>query len=967
MIENEFQENDIGSQWHRWDLHLHTPSSYDYDNKSITSKDIVDRLLEEGIRVVAVTDHHTINISQIREIQQLGAGQLTVLPGIELRDDHGGNPVHYISIFPEDCDLEHVWTTFQGVLGLTSAGIREKGGDDRVYVPIEKGAALTRKLNGVVSIHAGSKSNSIEEIKNSQQFQQRIKYDITNEWVDLMEIGQLKDIDVHLKMIFPEIGFDRPLIICSDNHNAFEYGIKVPLWFCAEPTFRGLLMVLREPCDRIYIGQRPLEMIRVEQNQTKYIRGILFQRKATAPENEKWFNGSLQFNPGLVAIIGNKGTGKSALSDILGLLGGFKNDESFSFLNSNRFRHPTSGYSSHFEATLEWFSGEKKTRCLSDSAKPEEVERIKYLPQDHVEKVCNELVGLGEKGFERELKTVIFSHVPETRRLSCATLDDLIEFRVTEKQKRIEALKNQLHEISRLRSQMETQADPMFKKELQEQVIRLRQELSAHDKIKPQEVFDPSINGTTSSVAPVFFKAIENAETKKKLLNECIIKEVEGLRIEERRQAVAKRLIEKLSNFQKDYDVFKASLISDAHELEVSVDTLISLIISKESIERIRDQSETNIRLTERQLNDVEPPGLKKQLALAEETIVELQWKLDAPNRNYQLYLKHLADWKTRRLEILGSEEDVESLMGKEGALASLDKLPERIAKLKEKQIEIAKKIYQEKLALTHEYRILYGPVQQFIDSHYIAKDKLKLEFRAELICEDFSSNLLNLLALNRRGSFMGVDEGRERAQKLVESTKWNEAQSVQSFLKDVDYALHVDLREKDIYSVQLKDQLIKGKKQEDIFNLLYDLDYIQPRYVLRWEGKDLSMLSPGERGALLLVFYLLIDKGDIPLIMDQPEGNLDNYTVAKVLVDCIKEARKRRQVFIVTHNPNLAVVCDANQIIHANMKKDSGNEITYTSGALESPAMIEYVTDVLEGTRWAFRLRDKKYQVGEG
>jgi ABC-type lipoprotein export system ATPase subunit len=75
--------------------------------------------------------------------------------------------------------------------------------------------------------------------------------------------------------------------------------------------------------------------------------------------------------------------------------------------------------------------------------------------------------------------------------------------------------------------------------------------------------------------------------------------------------------------------------------------------------------------------------------------------------------------------------------------------------------------------------------------------------------------------------------------------------------------------------------------------------------------AKDLSLLSPGERGTLLLVFYLLIDKGDIPLVVDQPEGNLDNHTVAKVLVNCIKEARTRRQVFMVTHNPNLAVVCD--------------------------------------------------------
>ena len=50
--------------------------------------------------------------------------------------------------------------------------------------------------------------------------------------------------------------------------------------------------------------------------------------------------------------------------------------------------------------------------------------------------------------------------------------------------------------------------------------------------------------------------------------------------------------------------------------------------------------------------------------------------------------------------------------------------------------------------------------------------------------------------------------------------------------------------------------------------------------------------MSPGERGTLLLVFYLLLDKDDIPLVIDQPEENLDNQTVYELLVPCMKEAR---------------------------------------------------------------------------
>src|SRR6266542_2834215 len=134
------QHNVRGSLWNRWDLHFHTPSSFDYEDKSVTNQLIANTLIEKGVRVVVVTDHHTIDSARIRELQQLGEDRLTVLPGIELRDDHGGTPIHYICIFTEDCDLDHVWTTLQASLGLTVAAIREKGGDERIYVPIEKGA-----------------------------------------------------------------------------------------------------------------------------------------------------------------------------------------------------------------------------------------------------------------------------------------------------------------------------------------------------------------------------------------------------------------------------------------------------------------------------------------------------------------------------------------------------------------------------------------------------------------------------------------------------------------------------------------------------------------------------------------------------------------------------------------------------------------------------------------------------------
>lgn len=121
-------------------------------------------------------------------------------------------------------------------------------------------------------------------------------------------------------------------------------------------------------------------------------------------------------------------------------------------------------------------------------------------------------------------------------------------------------------------------------------------------------------------------------------------------------------------------------------------------------------------------------------------------------------------------------------------------------------------------------------------------------------------------------------------------------------------------------------------------------------------------MLSPGEKGALLLIFYLLLDIDNKPLILDQPEDNLDNNSVAKILVRFIKNAKKQRQIIMVTHNPNLAVVADAEQIIYVNIDKQNNCEFTVESGSIENPDINKHIVDVLEGAMPAFRKRDDKY-----
>jgi len=89
---------------------------------------------------------------------------------------------------------------------------------------------------------------------------------------------------------------------------------------------------------------------------------------------------------------------------------------------------------------------------------------------------------------------------------------------------------------------------------------------------------------------------------------------------------------------------------------------------------------------------------------------------------------------------------------------------------------------------------------------------------------------------------------------------------------------------------------------------------------------------------------------------------NLDNETVVSLLVPVLSEAKKRRQIIMVTHNPNLAVVCDAEQIIYSSFDRKNAATIEYVSGSIENPVINAHVVDVLEGTKPAFNNRKIKY-----
>ena len=133
--------------------------------------------------------------------------------------------------------------------------------------------------------------------------------------------------------------------------------------------------------------------------------------------------------------------------------------------------------------------------------------------------------------------------------------------------------------------------------------------------------------------------------------------------------------------------------------------------------------------------------------------------------------------------------------------------------------------------------------------------------------------------------------------------------------------------------------------------------DDLRIEYSRAGDGRDWSAItqgSQGQRSAALLAFLLAF--GDEPLILDQPEDDLDNHLIYELIVRQIRENKRRRQLIIVTHNPNVVVNGDA-EMVHA-FDFGLGQCRVMERGALQEKAVREEVCRVMEGGREAFSRR---------
>lgn len=342
-------ENTRGSEWNRWDLHLHTASSYDAKYKGNDADQLLCAALKKKhIKAVAITDHFIIDKDRIEHLRSI-APDIVFFPGVELRTDKNANNLHIILIFDCESRLSELTEDFNVTMYRKKAKAKEA--PETIYWDFNDIVEFANEYDALISIHAGRKENGIDkELPNSKAlpYQFAAKDEIGKK-VHFFEVGQKRDIADYKKHIWPSVG-EKPIIICSDCHDPREYEQKAPLWIKSKFTFAGLKQCLYQPEERVFVGDIPPALDRICKNKQVNIDTIAVHRKTDCVHKDmKCFDFQIPLNAGLVSIIGNKGSGKSALSDIIGHLCKSKTMDHASFLNEERFRKRPKNFADDYE------------------------------------------------------------------------------------------------------------------------------------------------------------------------------------------------------------------------------------------------------------------------------------------------------------------------------------------------------------------------------------------------------------------------------------------------------------------------------------------------------------------------------------------------------------------------------------------------------------------------------------------
>jgi ABC-type lipoprotein export system ATPase subunit len=747
----------------------------------------------------------------------------------------------------------------------------------------------------------------------------------------------------------------------SDAHKFADYGkfqSGLTTWIKAAPTFRGLLQAVKEPEHRSWLGETPPKLDRLASKPSVFIDRISLQKVASSTlTNEHWFDGvELDLNPDLVAVIGNKGSGKSAIADIIALLGDTGNVQSFSFLTSSRFRDRKNNRSKHFHATLRWRNTKEASSVLDQDPAPSAVERVRYVPQSFFERICSGQSDEDLREFTGQIERVIFAHVPADLKGDAPDLQSLLGQQEEETVRKVQALRTQLKTINGRICEARRRNSIAARAELQRALEVRKQELDDLQAAVPPEPQPSQLEGDDPRVATLH-GLLKEQDT---LSTEMAAARVTLADAQGRAQA-ASRLREGLAALGEHVTRELDRLRDDATAAGVEIATFITFELREKELRAALEALRAQVMQARAAISSEHPESLESRQGVLTAALEAAKAELGSAELAAQAARDKRVAWEQAMEVLKGPAENPASLAHLEHRISEIDRGPEQIAVLTKERDQVAENIAKALLDVRAIREGLIRAAKESVDRLISQHPSFSLDFENEMVVLGLEDRFFELIK-QVSGTFRGGDEGRRAFRDFVATCSLETPSAVLALARGLDERLTKEDAVGPTVERDLDTLVRKGRKAEEVLDFLYGFEYLKPRFTLAQNGQPLTQLSPGQRGAMLLLFFLLVEDTDVPIILDQPEENLDNQTVYSLLVPAIKEAKERRQIVMVTHNANLAVCCDAEQVIHASFDRGDQHRVTYVAGSIEDPEINARVVDVLEGTRPAFENRRMKY-----
>lgn len=922
---------DKGSEWRRWELHIHTPGTQKndnfygatYDEKWNQYYEDINTYIGNGedplknIAVIAITDYLSIdNYKKVVADKRLPDNVKLVLPNVEMRIQPIANdsPINIHFIFNPDI-IESVEDRFfsriKFIYGTTNFSasrselirlgktINSELDDKSAYTKgIEQFVPSFDKIQEIFVNDQELRENTVILVSNSttdgvsgainhsdylddfqgdsqlKAFRQAIY-----KFVDGVFSATPSDIayfsgekaSCPVDLVIKECGSLKPCVHGCDAHKndkIFEPDQQRYCWIKADPTFNGLKQILYEPKERVKVSQ----MLPDYKAAYYVIDNVQFI-------DEDFQVAPIVFNENLTCIIGGKSTGKSILLHNLA--------NSIDPSQVKEKEDKSSSVTKNIEnVSVTWKDGKK-----------DEARKIVYIPQTYLNRLSDAKESTTE--IDRIIEEIVWLD-SDVKAAHSLMLQSIKEYKIAlnvsilgliENRKEIGNIKNEKQEIGS-RESIEVQI---------EKLISQKDTLSTDLNLSKEEL-------------DLYDKTIEEFG----IINEQILSLQKDLtNIQEIENVVEKR-------------TFNFSLSDHIQEL----------------IGRATDDAITAANTLWVQSKQTIIDGITKELVEKEsqrDQLLEIRDGLK-PKIQENKIISELSNNIQKESEKL---KDLTAIEKKEAALIEKENtyiydICQSIGKFKGFHIQYAQTVNRKSEFKSNDLEFSVGV--PFKKEAYVDKVLRLFDNRSTILKDTISIDAFS------------EDQYTE--------------QLLQEFISKI---------------LDEKLQPKKGNTQETVIRELCD-DWFEIKYNVRMDNDTIDVMSPGKKALVLL--KLLIDLADskCPILIDQPEDDLDNRSVFNDLIPFIKRKKKDRQIIIVTHNANVVLGSDAEEVIVANQQgsnvPNKHYRFEYRSGSIEnnlplytvngeaelgilnSQGIQQHICDILEGGEQAFELRKNKYHI---